>query len=70
MLINVKGQRAVKNVIETCQECRRKFSSKQAGQMMAPLWLLREMHAVIKSILHTSRHQLIEWQLGEYLKLW
>ena len=32
----LKG-RAVRNVVKTCPECRRRFTAKQAGQMMAPL---------------------------------
>ncbi len=33
----IKGRRAVRNVVESCPECRRLFSAKPAGQMMAPL---------------------------------
>ena len=33
----VKGRRAVRNVVESCPGCRRLFSAKPAGQMMAPL---------------------------------
>ena len=33
----VKGRRAVRNVVETCPGCRRRFVTKQPGQMMAPL---------------------------------
>ncbi|KAL9966671.1 hypothetical protein ACROYT_G024783 [Oculina patagonica] len=33
----VKGRRMVRNVIEACAECRRRFSTKIGNQMMAPL---------------------------------
>ena len=33
----VKGRRAVRNVIEACRECRRRFRAKPTEQMMAPL---------------------------------
>ena len=33
----VKGRRMVRNVIESCTECRRRFSTKIGNQMMAPL---------------------------------
>ena len=33
----VKGRRCVRAVIASCPECRRRFSTKTAGQMMAPL---------------------------------
>ena len=42
----LKGRHAVKNVIQTCQECRRKFNSKTAGQMMAPLPKVRCMQSL------------------------
>ena len=32
-----QGRRVVRNVVERCPECRRRFSTKPAGQMMAPL---------------------------------
>ena len=32
-----QGRRVVRNVVERCPECRRRFSTKTAGQMMAPL---------------------------------
>ena len=37
----VKGRRAVKSAIETSQECRGKFNSKPAGQLMAALPKMR-----------------------------
>ena len=37
----VKERRAIKNVVETCQECPRKFNSRTAGQMMALLAKVR-----------------------------
>ena len=33
----VKGRRNVRNIIESCSECRRRFHAKPACQMMAPL---------------------------------
>ena len=33
----VKGRRTVRNVVESCSECRHLFSAKPASQMMAPL---------------------------------
>jgi hypothetical protein len=33
----IKGRRAVRNILESCPECRRLFLAKPAGQMMAPL---------------------------------
>ena len=33
----VKGRRVVRNIIQSCPACRRRFSVKTAGQMMAPL---------------------------------
>ncbi len=33
----IKGRRVVRNIVETCPECRRRFSIKPASQMMAPL---------------------------------
>ena len=33
----IKGRRAVRNVVEKCPGCRRRFTKKQPGQMMAPL---------------------------------
>ena len=33
----IKGRRAVRNVVETCPGCLRRFATKQPGQMMAPL---------------------------------
>ncbi len=33
----VKGRRVVRNVVESCVECRRRFSNKTAQQKMAPL---------------------------------
>ena len=33
----IKGRRVVRNIIEACPQCRRRFSTKTANQMMAPL---------------------------------
>ena len=33
----VKGRRVVRNIIESCAQCRRRFSTRTAGQKMAPL---------------------------------
>jgi hypothetical protein len=33
----VKGRRVVRNIIESCAQCRRRFSVRKAGQKMAPL---------------------------------
>ena len=33
----IKGKRVVRNILEACPQCRRRFSFKTANQMMAPL---------------------------------
>ena len=33
----IKGRREVRNILEACPQCRRRFSIKRANQMMAPL---------------------------------
>ena len=36
----------MKNAIETCQECRRKFTSNAAGQIMAPILKVRRTRSI------------------------
>lgn len=40
----IKGRAIIRNIVQRCPECRRKFTAKPAGQMMAPLPKARLMY--------------------------